>query len=317
MRTLCLTLAYDGAAYCGWQRQPDGRSLQDVVERALSKFTGERIHVAASGRTDARVHAVGQLVSFHTATDIPVEGFRWGLVTKLPDDIVVRDVVEQPYGFHARFDAVRKRYRYVIHSARTPSPFLRNYVWWHRGPLDDRAMQTAADVLVGTHDFRCFETNWPNRSSSVRTVFEAKWTRCSEWEPWGDGQWSVASGQLLKAEEGDVSSQLTTDDGLLTNDFLCLDITADGFLYNMVRAIVGTLVHVGRGRWTADDVLRILDSGDRRVAGDTAPPQGLYLMEVQTVVDEQRIAERVARYRARMANDQGSMTGEGDLADEP
>ncbi|MDZ4683976.1 MAG: tRNA pseudouridine synthase A [Planctomycetaceae bacterium] len=313
MRTLCLTITYDGAAYCGWQRQPDGRSLQTVVERALSKFTGERIHAAASGRTDARVHAVGQLVSFHTATDIPVEGFRWGLVTKLPDDIVVRDVVEQPYGFHARFDAVRKRYRYVIHSSRTASPFLRNYVWWHRGPLDDAAMQTAADVLVGTHDFRCFETNWPNRSSSVRTVFEAKWTRCSEWEPWSD-QCRMTNVECRKEETRFSSPALGPQP--LALDFLCLDITADGFLYNMVRAIVGTLVQVGRGRWTADDVRRILDSGDRRVAGDTAPPQGLYLMDVQTVVDEQRIAERVARYQARMANDQGSMVKDEEVRDD-
>jgi tRNA pseudouridine38-40 synthase len=306
MRTLCLTLAYDGTAYCGWQRQPGGKSLQEVVEQALSEFTGERIHAAASGRTDARVHAVGQLVSFHTATDIPVEGFRWGLVTKLPDDIVVRAVVERPYGFHARFDAVRKRYRYAIHSSRTASPFLRNFVWWHRGALDDVAMQTAADVLVGTHDFRCFETQWPNRSSSVRTVFEARWTRCREWEPWVHGQSSVGSGQLLKTEDSGDSSPLTTDHGQ-TSPFLCFDIIADGFLYNMVRAIVGTLVHVGRGRWTADDVRRILEAGERRLAGDTAPPQGLYLMEVETVVDEQRIAERVAHYRARMSGDRGAL----------
>lgn len=300
MRTLCLTLAYDGTAYCGWQRQPNGQSVQAIVERALSEFTGERIHVAASGRTDAGVHAVGQLVTFNTATGIPLEAFRWGLVSKLPEDIVIRDVVEQPYGFHARFDAVRKRYRYVIHSSRTPSPFLRNYAWWHRGPLDDAAMQSAADVLLGTHDFRGFETNWPNRSSSVRTVFEARWTRCREWEPWGGGQWS-------KPEAGRNFGPLTTDHGQLTKDFLLFDITADGFLYNMVRALVGTLVHIGRGRWTADDMQRILHAGDRRLAGDTAPPQGLYLMDVQTVVEEQRIADRLLRTQARIADDHASL----------
>jgi len=288
MRTLCLTLSYDGTNYCGWQRQPGETSLQEIVERALSEFTGERIHAAASGRTDARVHAIGQLVSFHTATDIPVEGFRWGLVTKLPDDIVVRDVVERPYGFHARFDAVRKRYRYLIHNARVASPFLRNYVWWHRGELDLDAMQAAADLLVGTHDFRCFETQWPNRSSSIRTVSEAQWTRCDEWKPWSaDCRGDMARSSLALGSQPSALS------------FLSFDIAADGFLYNMVRAIVGTLVHVGRGRWTADDVRRILESGDRRLAGDTAPPQGLYLMEVETVVDEARIAERVARWHSR------------------
>jgi tRNA pseudouridine38-40 synthase len=313
MRTLCLTLAYDGTAYCGWQRQPGGRSLQEVVEQALSEFTGERVHAAASGRTDARVHAVGQLVSFHTASNIPVDAFRWGLVTKLPDDIVVRDVVEQPYGFHARFDAVRKRYRYVIHSSRTASPFLRNYVWWHRGPLDDAAMQAAADVVVGTHDFAAFETQGPNRSSSVRTVFEAQWMRCGEWTPWS-AECRMSNVECRKEGMRLFSPALSPQP--LAPDFLGFEITADGFLYNMVRSIVGTLVHVGRGRWMADDVRRILESRDRRVAGDTAPPQGLYLMDVETIVDEPRIAERVARYRARIANDPNpTPQADDDLAD--
>jgi tRNA pseudouridine38-40 synthase len=290
MRTICLTLAYDGTAYCGWQWQPNGVSVQQVVEGALAEFTGETIRVTAAGRTDAGVHAFGQLVSFHTSSTIPVEGFRWGLVTKLPTDVVVRDVVELPHGFSARFDAARKRYRYVIHTTRMPWPWLRNAVWWHRGTLDDAAMQAAADLLVGTHDFRCFESQWPNKESSVRTVFEARWWRCGEWGVW----------------HGDAASALALDSGLSSLDFLCFDIVADGFLYNMVRAIVGTLVAVGRGRWTADDVRRILETGDRTLAGDTAPAQGLYLVDVETRVDAERIAARLERYRQRVATEDES-----------
>ncbi|MBI1346803.1 tRNA pseudouridine(38-40) synthase TruA [bacterium] len=284
MRTIRLTLAYDGTRYSGWQVQPDRLSLQQVVETAVSDLSGEPVKVAASGRTDAGVHAVGQVVSFHTSSSVPVDGYRWGLVTRLPDDIVVTDAVEMPYGFHARFDALRKRYRYVIYNSRTANPWLRNAVWWLRAPLDVTAMQAAAETLVGTHDFRCFETNWPNRSSSVRTIFAAKWSRCELWSPWNAAQSSTASPAL--------SPQPST---IHPQPFLYFDITADGFLYNMVRAIVGSLIHVGRGKWTSDDLRRILESGTRSDAGDNAPACGLYLMDVETVVDAERIAKRLAK----------------------
>ena len=319
MRTLLLTLAYDGTAYCGWQWQPNGVSLQQVVEAALSEFIGEKVRITAAGRTDAGVHAVGQLVSFHTASEIPVDGFRFGLATKLPADIVVRDVADMPYGFSARFDAVRKRYRYVIHTSRTPWPWLRNYVWWHRGELDDAAMQAATDVLVGTHDFRCFESNWPNKETSVRTVFEARWWRCGEWNAWealkpgfSESRASLVGEARLSEKPGFSSSAQPST--LNPQPFLCFDIVADGFLYNMVRAIVGTLVHVGRGRWTADDMRRILDTGDRSHAGDTAPAQGLYLIDVETQVDPAKIAARLARWRARDASleDEGAGGREGE-----
>lgn len=177
IRTLRLTLAYDGTNYRGWQIQPNGVSLQGVLERALKKYTGETIKVAASGRTDAGVHAVGQVVSFRTSLPAPCEGFLHGLQNRLPDDMIIRSVEEAPANFHARFDAIRKRYRYVIHNSPIRSPFLLRYANWHRGPLDAAAMHEALQVLVGTHDFRCFETEWPNRKTSVRTVFEAKLAR--------------------------------------------------------------------------------------------------------------------------------------------
>lgn len=271
LRTLRLTLAYDGTHYCGWQVQPNGVALQAVLEQALREYTGEAIKVAASGRTDAGVHAVGQVVSFRTSLPAPCEGFRRGLQNRLPDDVIVRQVEEAPYQFHARFDAVRKRYRYVIHNSPVRWPFLRHYAMWHRSRLDAEAMHAALQVLVGTHDFRCFESDWPNKLSSIRTVYEARIARY--------GSAAVPALAGAPATEGD--------------DFVCLDITADGFLYNMVRSIVGTLLHVGRGRWGVAEVRQILENQDRRHAGDTAPAQGLYLMEVTYPPDD---AERPVRY---------------------
>ena len=145
-------------------------------------------------------------------------------------------------------------------------------------------MHAAVQHLVGTHDFRCFETQWPNRSSSVRTVFHASVTRTAGWQVWGSHS-PVPDSTALRSSPNSASeaqASLATHDSSLAPpaDFLCFDIEADGFLYNMVRAIAGTLIHVGRGRWTPDDMQRILETGDRTHAGETAPPQGLYLMQV-------------------------------------
>lgn len=289
MRTLVLTLSYDGTNYSGWQVQPDRPSLQQTLEQAICDLTGEQVKVAASGRTDAGVHAIGQIVSFQTQLQVPPEGYRWGLGARLPPDMVVTEVRELPWGFHARFDAVHKTYRYVIHNARTPTPWLRNYVWWQRSPLDLPAMQAATVCLQGTHDFRCFESQWPNRQSSVRTILAAQWSIQPRWQPWSAG--AVPQSPAESTEDGE--------------RFLCFDIAADGFLYNMVRSIVGTLVHIGRGRWTADEMSQILQAGDRRRAGDTAPAQGLYLVSVETVVDLERIAQRRLRLAQFHADAEG------------
>ena len=285
-RTLRMTLAYDGTNYCGWQVQPNGVAVQAVVEQALLEFTGEPIKVVASGRTDAGVHAVGQVISFSTRSTAPCRGFLHGLPIHLPGDVVVRAVDEAHAGFNARYDARRKWYRYVIHNNPIRLPFLTSYALWQRTRLDEQAMHAAVQHLVGTHDFRCFESQWPNRSTSIRTVFHASVTRTAGWDVWGaDG---------LRTEMTDVRGATNPDSGapaissLATRhsslsppaDFLCFDIEADGFLYNMVRAIAGTLIHVGRGRWSPKDMRRILETGDRTHAGETAPPQGLYLMQV-------------------------------------
>lgn len=278
MRTILLTLAYDGSGYCGWQVQPNGLSLQEAVELALREYAGESIRVTAAGRTDAGVHALGQLVSFHTAGNIPPVGFRLGLQTRLPQEIVIQDAVEVPYGFSARYDTQRKTYRYVIQNSPLRTPWLSRYVGWHRAPLDLPAMQAALDEIVGTHDFRSFESEWPNKATSVRTLYSATISSSPTWEVWNP----------ISVNTDESAKQVAPA------PFVYIDLTADGFLYNMVRAIVGTLIHVGRGNWTAEDVRRIVAAQDRSQAGETAPPEGLYLLRCEYAVDPDRIARRLA-----------------------
>lgn len=261
MRTLRITLAYDGTNYVGWQVQPNGVSVQEVVEAALERLTGERIRVVAAGRTDSGVHALGQVISFTTRAMVPTDRFRAALQTFLPRDVIVREVHEAPAGFSARYAAVRKRYRYVIHDGDAMPPFLRNYAYHHRGPLDVAAMHAAAREFIGTHDFRCFESQFPNKATSVRTVTEAAVVRALGWPIW----------------DGSATTQPTAGPG----EFITFEVVADGFLYNMVRAMLGTLLEVGRGRWTDDDVRRIVQEQNRGQAGATAPPHGLYLVEVE------------------------------------
>lgn len=261
MRNLRMTIAYDGSNYVGWQIQPNGLSVQTVVETAIEKLTGTHHNVLAAGRTDSGVHALGQVASFRTDSPIPCEGFQKALLTYLPDDVIVRDVEEVPDDFHATFSARQKRYRYVIHNCRTHNPFLRNYAWHFHRPLDSGAMHEAGQELLGTHDFRSFESHWPNKATSIRRVKEVTVKRQNHCPIW----------------LGPDDQQSSPDNN---GDFIWIEIVADGFLYNMVRAIVGTLVPVGRGRWNSEDVRRILSTMDRAAGGDTAPPQGLYLVHV-------------------------------------
>jgi tRNA pseudouridine38-40 synthase len=243
MRNFRLTLSYDGTDFHGWQTQPGLRTVQETVEAALADLTGEgRVRVNASGRTDTGVHAVGQVVNFRSATRLAPDAILRALNARFPEDVIVREASVAPDDFDANRDAVRKRYRYVLHDGAVPDLFQRRYSHHSRYRLDADKMSRAAECLVGTHDFRCFETEWPNRASSVRTVTELALRR--------DGDW------------------------------LRLDVEADGFLYNMVRAIVGTLMNVGRGYWPEEEVAAILASGDRARAGPTAPARGLFLMHV-------------------------------------
>ncbi len=269
MRTLRLTVAYDGTRYLGWQWQPYGPTIQGELQQAVLRLTGESVDVIGSGRTGAGVHALGQVANFRTQSSLPLERFLHGLTYYLPNDIVVRSVAEAPIDFHAQYQAKKKRYRYLITDAPAEMPFLLPYVWHVRRPLCTTAMHAAGQVLVGRHDFRCFETKWPNKATSVRTVMELTVRRESLWPGWNAP--SVASSDAVRGQP-----RPEQDEGR----FICLEIVADGFLWNMVRAITGTLVKVGFGQWTANDVQRILEQGDRRKAGETAPAHGLYLVNV-------------------------------------
>ena len=243
MRNLKLTIRYDGADFFGWQTQPGRRTVQETLEVALAAITQEpRVRLNCSGRTDSGVHAVGQVANVFTASKLPCPTLLKAMNAKLPADVCVRELVEVPQGFCANKDAVRKTYRYVIQDGRVQDPFLRKYAWFVRQSLDAEAMRRAAQPLLGRHDFRCFETEWPNRLTSVRTVTHLGVSRFGE--------------------------------------FVWVDVEADGFLYNMVRAIAGSLVQVGRGFWPEGKIADVLAAMDRRRAGPTAPPEGLFLMRV-------------------------------------
>ena len=243
MRNFRLTLSYDGTDFHGWQTQPGLRTVQETLESALSRLTGEeRVRVNASGRTDTGVHAVGQVVNFHSDTKLEPAVLLRAVNAHLPDDIVVRHCELAPDDFDANRHAVRKLYRYVIHDGVVPDLFMRRYSHHTRYHLDAPAMARAAVALRGTHDFRCFETEWPNRVTSVRTITHLAVNRFGDW--------------------------------------IWLDVEADGFLYNMVRAIAGTLINVGRGFWPEEHVAHIVQAGNRTQAGPTAPALGLFLMRV-------------------------------------
>jgi tRNA pseudouridine38-40 synthase len=243
MRNMRVTLSYDGTEFSGWQTQPGHRTVQETLETAIADLTGEeRIRLNAAGRTDAGVHAVGQVANFYTASLHPADVFVRAVNARLPPDIVIREADEAPQSFDANRDAKRKLYRYVIHDGPSPDVFMRRYAFHVRHRLDVPAMQRAAEPLQGRHDFHSFETDWPNRMSSVRTVTRLALNRLGDW--------------------------------------IWLDVEADGFLYNMVRAIAGTLINVGRGYWPESHVAEILRAEDRKEAGPTAPAQGLFLMRV-------------------------------------
>ena len=242
MRNIKLVLSYDGTDFSGWQRQRGRRTVQQVLEEAIGDLTGAIPASNASGRTDAGVHAIGQVVHFYTGSRHPLEVFVKALNAKLPPDVRVTGAAEMPQSFHATLDAKTKLYRYVIDNGRVADPFRLRYAHHVFQPLDSEAMRRAAAALVGRHDFHSFETNWPNRTSSVRTI---------------TGLEVIRQGETVHVE-----------------------VEADGFLYNMVRSIAGTLILVGLGRRPEGWVAEAMAAEDRAAAGPTAPPQGLFLVRV-------------------------------------
>ena len=247
MRSVQLTLAYDGTDYAGWQLQPGQPTVQAALEEALARVTGQQIRVVASGRTDAGVHARGQVVSLQLSGEMTAAVLQRALNAELPADVAVLEASDAPAGFHAIRDAIRKRYRYLLHDGPVRAVFERRYLWHWPTRLDADAMQRAARPLVGEHDFSSFESKGAERSTSVRRVSELTVRRGA-----GEGA-----------------------------DTIEVEIEADGFLYNMVRAIVGTLTEVGRGARPETWPAKVLQATDRSQAGPTAPPQGLCLMGVE------------------------------------
>ena len=247
MPTFKLTLSYDGTDFSGWQAQPGRRTVQGVLREAWQAITGETVRMTATSRTDAGVHALGQVVGIETQSQLPAEQLLRGLNAKLPFDVVLRSVEEVAEGFHATHDAVGKRYRYLLHNERRRPLFDRHLVWHLPKRLDVEAMQRAGGVLVGKHDFASFQSTGSPRDCTVRTITAVEIGRGGADDP----------------------------------ARVWIDISGDGFLYNMVRNIVGTLVDVGAGRRPSEWMSEVLAACDRRAAGQTAPAQGLMLVEVR------------------------------------
>lgn len=250
MRWFKLTLAYDGSQYAGWQVQPGQRTIQHELEEALARIAGTRVRAVASGRTDAGVHALGQVVSFAASIQLQTEVLRRAINATTPRDMFVRTLVEAPPGFHAIRDAISKRYRYVIQDGPEYDVFSRQYSWYLPQELDADAMHEAAQLLVGQHDFASFQAAGSQRASTVRTI-------------------SDISARRQNREWGSV---------------IVVEVEADGFLYNMVRNIVGTLVEIGQGGRSPSWLAEVLGAVDRKVAGATAPPHGLFLVAVRYAV---------------------------------
>jgi tRNA pseudouridine38-40 synthase len=244
MRNIKLTIRYDGTEYSGWQFQRNSRmTIQAILQRAIKKITGEHSHVTGSGRTDAGVHAMAQIANFKTHSKIPLKNIQLALNSILPDDIVIYDAQEADAKFDAQRSAVSKLYRYTIMNADYMDPFIRRYAAKIFYTIDISLMKKAAKHLVGRHDFRAFQAVDGVERNSVRTVK-----------------------YITIRKRGDL---------------ITIDIEADGFLYNMVRNIAGTLVEVGRGKFTVASVATMLRKKDRRLSGPTMPAKGLTLIKVR------------------------------------
>lgn len=242
MRNICMTVSYDGTEFSGFQTQPRDRTVQDELEKVLKKITKEDIVIHASGRTDAGVHARGQVIHFLTNAKIPIERFTIAVNTCLPSDVLVLEAKEMPLDFHARHGAKRKTYRYTIDNGKFPDLFGRQYRLHVPVPLNMEYMKQALSYIEGTHDFTSFTSERSVKPHHIRTIYEAK-----------------------LVEEG---------------PFIHIDLTGNGFTYNMVRIITGTLLKIGHGKKKPDDMLHILEGCDRSLAGPTALPIGLMLMNV-------------------------------------
>lgn len=253
MRKIKLLLEYDGTAYQGWQVQENGLTIQGIIEDRIFKITGEQSRVIGASRTDAGVHALGQVAAFRTESRFDPETIKKALNALLPQDIRVLDASEVDDSFNPRDSAVKKSYFYIIANQRESSAFLYRYAWLVQQQLNLKSMIDAAQILIGEHDFSSFRGTGSSTKNPVREVFS------------------------LSIERFEKLDFMTAS---LDGKFIKLRIEANGFLRHMVRNIVGTLVEIGRGRFTADRIKEILESHDRKLAGPTAPAIGLSLEKI-------------------------------------
>jgi len=243
VRNIKLTIHYDGSGYHGWQEQPSLPTIQEEVAIAIARLTGKQVIVNGASRTDAGVSALGQVANIKLDTPIPTANLAKALTEILPDDIAVAEAADVPDDFDAISSVKSKLYRYTIYTGPTPPVLQIRHCWHIRPKLDADCMEKSARLFVGTKDFKSFASAADRRQSSVRTI-----TNC---QVKADGEW------------------------------IYIDVEADGFLYNMVRNIVGTLVEIGRGRWKPEKITEILEARDRTAAGPIAPGAGLCLMRIQ------------------------------------
>ncbi|MDY6856582.1 MAG: tRNA pseudouridine(38-40) synthase TruA [Thermodesulfobacteriota bacterium] len=244
MRNIKLVTEYDGTNYHGWQVQPNAVSIQETIEDGLRTILQENIRITASGRTDAGVHALGQVAHFYTESHLDVKNIQRGLNSLLPPDISIKEICDVDHDFHARYSAKSKIYRYIILNQPFPSPLYRNFSWLIHFHLDSELMNKAIQTLKGRHDFSSFQASGCNSHHPVREVYNVS----------------------IKESP---------------NRLICLDIEANAFLKQMVRNIVGTIVDVGQGKLSLKEFLEILHAKDRKRAGITAPARGLFLLKVR------------------------------------
>ena len=281
-KTVLMTIEYDGTGFAGWQRQPDVRTVQGVIEQTLSGLCGRPVTIDGVSRTDAGVHAMDQKATFRTDLMIPLESLAKVMNDRLAgrpesraenDDIRIVSCVEVDEGFNARYESRGKTYRYSIRNASSMPAFDRNYRYLIKPELDIERMRTAAEYIKGTHDFVCFQASGgePGKTT-VRTI-------------WDISVKAVPAHSIIPELEGSGGAGEENDATDCGEDVL-IEISGDGFLYNMVRIIAGTLVEVGLGKKAPEDLKKIIENRDRTLAGHTAPPQGLCLMKVYYSQDE-------------------------------
>ena len=242
MRNIKLTIEYDGKGFNGWQKQPNKLNIQGEIEKAIYNITKEEVDLIGSGRTDAGVHALGQIANFKTNSNISIEKLPLALNSQLKNSIIIKKAEVVDERFHSRYNAKQKTYRYIINNSKCGTAVYRNLEYCFPIELDVEKMKEATKYFEGEHDFKAFKSSGTSGKNSVRTIYKA----------------------IVKKE----------------GERIIIELTGNGFLYNMVRIISGTLLEVGMGKIAPDEIENIIDSKDRQKAGKTLPAHGLYLVEV-------------------------------------